>query len=92
MIEGNLQLDTIVAVMLILQPEVSENRVGAVQQFNGCRFTGCIFPDKGRRVECIQLRSNLLKLILFILLDKDALIKKKISLQFSYCFWTATSV
>ena len=66
MIENDLQLDAIIAIMLILQTEISENGITAIKQINRSCFTGSIFTNEGNCVKCIKTIGNLLQLVFFI--------------------------
>ena len=65
-IEDKLQLDAVIGIMLILQAEITENGIAAIEQIDGGCLTGSIFANEGHRVKYIKLIGNSLQLVLFI--------------------------
>ena len=64
--KDDLQFDSIIGIMLILQAKFTQNIIAAVQQFQSSCFTGSIFSDKRSNAIHIQALSNFLKLILLV--------------------------
>lgn len=84
-IEGNLQLDAVIGIMLILQAEITENGIAAIEQINSGCFAGSILSNESDRVKYIKLIGNGLQLILFVfrcLLDFAIKSMAKLSQQF----------
>ena len=44
--KGDFQAHPIIAKMLILQAEITKDRIRTIEQFNGCRFAGSILTDE----------------------------------------------
>lgn len=65
-IEGKLQLNAVIGIMLILQAEITENGIAAIEQIDGGCFAGSILANESDRVKYIKLIGNGLQLVLFV--------------------------
>ena len=52
--------------MLILQAEITENGIAAIEQIDGGCFAGSILANESDRVKYIKLIGNGLQLVLFV--------------------------
>ena len=65
-IEGKLQLDAVIGIMLILQAEITENGIATIKQINSGCLAGSILANESNRVKYIKLIGNGLQLVLFV--------------------------